>query len=136
MCFRDPESKWTNDSLGFIADMFPQILESFYLDGFDQYDPKLDEKYSAQELRQMLKGKAPFWYPTLLLNLDVKKALPKEGVKFLFSRLQTKSIRNGRYDLEVLIYDEGGELVALSHHVCFAVSSERNLAQRRKTEKL
>ncbi|CAK4015937.1 Hypothetical predicted protein [Lecanosticta acicola] len=132
MCFRDPASTWTHESLGFLADMFPQILESFYLDGFDPYDPKLDEQYSVPELRAMSKGKAPFWYPTLLLNLEVKKALPAAGVRFLFSRLQTKMIRNGRYDLEVLVYDEGGDLVALSHHVCFAVGSERNLAARRK----
>ncbi|KAK4615429.1 Thioesterase-like protein TwmA [Fulvia fulva] len=130
MCFRDPSEKWTNENLGFIVDMFPQICESFYFNGFDQYNPKLEEYFSKEELQRLTKGKAPFWYPTLLLNLEVKKDLG-EGVKFLFSRLQTKSIKNGRYDLEVLICDEGGELVALSHHVCFAVSAERNLAARR-----
>ena len=130
MCLRDPGEKWTNESLGFIVDMFPQILESFYLGGFDQYNPKLDEYFPKEELQRLSKRKAPFWYPTLLLNLEVKKDLG-EGVKFLFSRLQTKSIKNGRYDLEVMIYDETGDLVALSHHVCFAVSAERNLAARK-----
>lgn len=131
MCLRDPDSRWTNASLGFIVDLFPQVLETFYLGGFDQYDPKLDEYFPQEELRKLTKGKAPFWYPTLLLNLEVKKALPAEGVKFLFSRLQTKKVANGRYDLEVVILDEEGDIVALSHHVCFAVSAERNLAQRR-----
>lgn len=74
------------------------------------------------------------WYPTLLLNLDIKKALPEEGVRWLFVRLQAKQIKNGRYDLEVLAMDTEGDLVALSHHVCFAVSAERNLAARRKVE--
>lgn len=134
MCLRDDGSRWTNASLGFIADMFPQILESFYLRGFDQYDPKLDEYFPQDELRRLTKGKAPFWYPTLLLNLEVKKALPEEGVKFLFSRLQTKKIKNGRYDLEIVIMDEEGDVVALSHHVCFALSAERNLAGRRQKE--
>lgn len=111
--------------------MFPQVLETFYLKGFDQYDPKLDEYFPPDELQRLTKGKAPFWYPTLLLNLEVKKALPEGGVRFLFSRLQTKVVREGRYDLEVVVMDEGGEVVALSHHVCFALSAERNTATRR-----
>jgi acyl-CoA thioesterase FadM len=67
----------------------------------------------------------------VLLNLDVKKALPEEGVKYLHVRLQAKQIKNGRFDLEIVVMDEGGELVALSHHVCFAVSAARNTAARR-----
>lgn len=134
MCLRDPAERWTNEKLGFIVDMFPQVLESFYLEGFDQYDPKLDEKYSRQELRELSRGRAPFWYPTLLLNLEVKKALPEGGVRFLFSRLQTKSVKNGRYDLEIIIWDEQGDIVALSHHVCFVVGNERNLAKRTAKE--
>ncbi|KAK4500128.1 hypothetical protein PRZ48_008314 [Zasmidium cellare] len=134
VCLRDPSSRWTHTSLGFLVDMFPQVLETFYLNGFDQYDPKLDEYFPAEELQRLTKGKAPFWYPTVLLNLEVKKALPEGGVRFLFSRLQTKVVREGRYDLEVVVLDEGGGVVALSHHVCFALSAERNLAGRRKAE--
>lgn len=48
----------------------------------------------------------------------------------MFSRLQAKQIKNGRYDLEVVVWDEEDEIVALSHHVCFVVSAERNLAKR------
>jgi acyl-CoA thioesterase FadM len=72
-----------------------------------------------------------FWYPTVLLNLDIKKALPAEGVEWLFVRVATKQIKNGRMDLEVVVFDEGGEIVALSHHVALAVGSERNLANRK-----
>jgi hypothetical protein len=123
MCLRDPNETWTNEKLGFICDLFPQICETFILKGVDQYSP--DGSGAKGE-------KIPFWYPTLLLNLDVKKALPDGGVKFLFTRLQTKAIKNGRYDLEVVVMDPEGEIVALSHHVCFAVSAERNLAKRKE----
>jgi hypothetical protein len=122
MCLRDPGERWTNEKLGFIVDLFPQICETFILKGEDQYNP---------DGRGVTGKKIPFWYPTLLLNLDVKKALPEGGVKFLFTRLQTKAIKNGRYDLEVVVMDPKGEIVALSHHVCFAVSAERNLAKRK-----
>lgn len=125
MCLRDPSERWTNEKLGYIVDLFPQICERFVLDGEDQYSPTLNAK-NAKHL--------PYWYPTLLLNLEVKKALPEEGVKFLFTRLQTKAIKNGRYDLEVVVMDEGGDIVALSHHVCFVVSADRNTSARRKPD--
>ena len=106
------------------------------LKGKKTVEDRLNEGVVAQiatdeQLREVMPKRAPFWYPTLLLNLDVKKALPDEGVKFLGLRVQTKSIHNGRYDLEVIIWDEHGDLVALSHHVCFVLGSERNVAQRR-----
>jgi hypothetical protein len=39
-------------------------------------------------------------------------------------------IQNGRFDIEVVILDETGDIVALSHHVALAVSAERNDAKR------
>ena len=76
---------------------------------------------------------APFgknWYPTLVLNLDVKRALPPEGAEFLSVRVQAMGIRNGRMDLEVVIRDENAELVAVGHHVSLILSASRNLAER------
>ncbi|KAK1807888.1 Aminopeptidase 2 mitochondrial [Friedmanniomyces endolithicus] len=106
LCMRDPEDRFTNDNLGFVADVFPQIIESFLLDGLDSYSVEFEKNNSAEEQKaRMAKHSARMWYPTLLLNLDVKKALPAEGVKFLFSRVQAKAIKNGRYDLEVIVKD-------------------------------
>lgn len=63
----------------------------------------------------------------------MKKALPMEGVKWLFIRVRAKQIKNGRYDLEVILMDEHNDLVALSHHVCLAVPAARNLAKRNRS---
>lgn len=101
--------KFTNESIGLVSDLWPQIIEEF---------------------RRQEKSAAPFWYPTLLLNLDVKKSLPEEGVEWLFARVRAKKIKNGRQDLEVIIQDESGEIVALSHHVALVLSAERNMAKR------
>lgn len=84
-------------------------------------------------------GKSPsarFWYPTVLLNIDFKKPLPEEGVEWLFVRCATKQIKNGRMDLDIVILDEGGDIVALSHHVALAVGSERNVAERKTGSKI
>lgn len=115
---------WTNESLGSVVDTFPQVIETYVM-GDDPYSID-NEKNTASK-----SGTAGFWYPTVLLNLDVKKALPQDGVKYLHVRLQAKQIKNGRFDLEIVVTDEVGDLVALSHHVCFAVSAARNTAARR-----
>jgi hypothetical protein len=133
-CFRDPNSRFTNESLGFVCDTFPQIIEQYVL-GFDPYSAEFEQRYSQAEQKELMNIKARMWYPTLLLNLEVKKALPEEGLRFMFVRLEAKTIKNGRYDLEVTAFDPEGDLVAISNHVCFAVSSDRNLAARRKEVK-
>ncbi|KAJ9626351.1 hypothetical protein H2203_003983 [Taxawa tesnikishii (nom. ined.)] len=123
--------KFTNDSLGFVADMFPQVIES-YRNGSDPYSVGKEESSTEEDKKK--RGMAKFWYPTVLLNLDVKKALPEEGVEFLFVRTRAKQIKNGRYDLEIVVLDETGDIVALSHHVCLVLSAERNMAKRSKKD--
>ncbi|KAI1480027.1 thioesterase-like superfamily-domain-containing protein [Daldinia eschscholtzii] len=111
-CFESGET-FTNEGIGFLADYFPSVVDVLW--------------------RRENGGERPpaFWYPTVTLNLDVKKALPPEGVKWLFVRARSKRIQNGRMDLEAVIFDETGEVVALSHHVVLIVSAERNTAARR-----
>ena len=110
LCWSDG-TNFTNSSIGFVADMFPQIIESM----------------KTEKSR-------PFWYPTLLLNLDIKKSLPPGGVKWLQVRAMMKKIQNGRLDLEVFVHDANGELIGLSHHVGFILDASRNTAARRKPD--
>jgi len=114
--------KWMNATLGFVADMWPMPIEA-HLSEDNPYDVTSNGSQKKEKKRTM-------WYPTLLLNMDVKKSLPEEGVEWLFVRVEAKQIKNGRMDLEIVILDEGGEIVCLSHHVALAVDSSRNLAQR------
>ena len=124
------------ESLGYVADTFPQIVEAYR----DKDDDALRSTRSSTNDSQTndmshtelpKKHWAQFWYPTLLLNLDVKKVLPPEGIEWLFLRVRAKQIQNGRLDLEVVILDEEGDLVALSNHVALIVNSERNMAKRK-----
>lgn len=127
ICFNSGE-KFKQDSLGFVVDQFPQVVEIY------PGTPPPSSAMSAKDVdvdgdwRQTKEvKKKPNWYPTLLLNLDVKKALPEEGVDWLFVRVRAKKIENGRMDLEVVVLDEGGELVAVSNHVCLILGAERNM---------
>lgn len=123
-----------------MSDMWPQVVEAYRAERdpyhVDNPQDKDDEQPFAQVASTQQEGKkkdgwARFWYPTLLLNLEIKKALPAEGVEWLFTRVRAKQIRNGRMDLECVILDEGGDIVALSHHVTLVLGAERNMAERR-----
>lgn len=115
---------FTNTCLGLLSDMFPQIVESY---GDDK--EAIGRAGISQEQLPM------HWYPTLALNLDVKKRLPERGAKWMFVRIQSKVIANGRKDLEVIIMNDKQEVVALSHHVAMILSSARNLAKRDEGKK-
>ncbi|KAK3324979.1 thioesterase-like superfamily-domain-containing protein [Apodospora peruviana] len=111
---------FSNASLGYVADCWPYVIES--------YRPKTRE--------QMVRDKVPFapdtvfWYPTVVMNLELKKSLADGGKRWLRMRVLAKEIKNGRLDLEVLIFDAEGELVALSQHVNLILGAERNTAGR------
>lgn len=134
-----PPGSWTNDSLGFVVDMFLPIVEELFLPNRPEEADAADAPSSSSSSSLQIKGKvgtrrpprARFWYPTLSLNLEIKKALPEpDGVEWLFVRVSATAIRNGRMDLQVLVLDVGGEVVAISSHVALIMGTERNLAGR------
>ncbi|KAL8856985.1 MAG: hypothetical protein Q9178_006390 [Gyalolechia marmorata] len=134
ICLADG-GKFTQHALGFVVDSFPQIVEIYPGTASASTQRMEGEKAligtrsgdddGAMTLR---------WYPTVLLNLEVKKALPEEGVEWLFVRARAKKIQNGRMDLEVVVLDEGGDVVALSNHVCLILSAERNTKRSGQTK--
>lgn len=115
--------KWDEAAVGFLVDMFPMMLETF-----DERPWEERRKKSQGEDKTPRVGK--FWYPTVLLNVEFKKKLPAEGAQWLYSRVLTKVLKNGRMDLDIVVLDETGDVVALSNHVALIMSADRNLAKR------
>ncbi|KAF5678604.1 thioesterase family [Fusarium heterosporum] len=114
--------RFTNATLPLVADAKPYVVESWRplaADGSGQVPFPRNEA---------------FWYPTLVMNLDVKKPLPREGVEWLFIRTEARKIDQGRLDLQVSILDQEGDLVALASHVNLVLSAARNLATRKSKE--
>ncbi|KAL2142988.1 hypothetical protein VTI28DRAFT_447 [Corynascus sepedonium] len=115
---------FTAASLGYVSDCWPYVVEA-----------QRPSKKEAEERRRRgesvpLPPDLRLWYPTVVLNLEVKKALPEQGLEWLQLRIHSKQIKDGRFDLEVLILDENGDLVAISNHVNLILGSERNTAKR------
>lgn len=116
----DASGRWVNDAVVFLVDMFPQALH-----GFDRI-----ASTAATGSAETLQGK--FWYPTVALNVDLKKRLPAEGTEWLYSRVVSKAMRDGRVDIEVVVLDEGGEVVAIGSQVGLVLSASRNVGTRQK----
>jgi acyl-CoA thioesterase len=66
------------------------------------------------------------WFPTLSFGMEVKRAPPAGGWKWLFVRVDLGMCKNGRHDYAVVIADEQGEVVAVSRHTTLSVSADRN----------
>ncbi|KAI4258339.1 MAG: hypothetical protein LQ352_001277 [Teloschistes flavicans] len=127
LCWADG-GKFTQSALGVVVDQFPQLVEIY------PGTQPLDASGEDADIGKKKRDRKPNWYPTVLLNLDVKKALPEEGVNWLFVRVRAKKIQNGRKDLEVVVLDEGGDLVAISNHVCLILDVDRNMKRSEKTK--
>lgn len=118
------QGRWTDAAVVYLADLFPMMLDN------------IDNEATAEVAKAAgaPEGDLPakFWYPTVTLNIDMKKHLPAEGVEWLYSRVTTKAVRGGRIDLDVTILDERGEVVALSTQVGLVLSASRNIGSRQK----
>lgn len=62
-----------------------------------------------------------FLFPTVAMVLDVKKSHRPEGEEWLMLQVTFKSVKNGRFDVELVVYDVGMDLVALSNHVAIII---------------
>ena len=140
MCFEKEGERFTNESLGYVVDAFEQIVERYSPEEVEQAmgndaAPTSSQRStttanSAPKYRLDRSKWARFWYPTVLIHLEIKKALPLEGVEWLFVRTWSKVIKNGRTDLNVVVMDEGGDVVALSQHVALVLDAERNMNRK------
>ena len=147
-----PGQRFTQESLGYVVDSFPQMVEMAKTGqvasqnstaalptssppnggasgGIDGGGGGGGEKSIDKALW------AQFWYPTVTLNMEMKKLLPPHGVEWLSSRITCSQIRNGRMDIEIVVFDEDGELVALSNHVALIVPAQRNMQRSNGTGK-
>ncbi|GAO18544.1 hypothetical protein UVI_02012200 [Ustilaginoidea virens] len=134
----------TQAALPYVVDSFPYELLAFLVaaddgddgdddDDDDDDDDKAPRAAGAASARAILGGgRDDMWLPTVVMNLETKKLLPREGVAWLCVRVTSKQIRDGRLDLSVVVRDLHGDIVALAGQVAMMLSMERNTG---KTDK-
>lgn len=139
----DAQTTFNNETLGFVLDLSLPILDNFY--------PEQSTGHQAATVAEGLKQKkdrdagimrhvdassgsyaAPAMITSLATSIEIKKRLPPGGVKWLFMRAVAKQIKNGRMSMEVMIFDEGMDLVALSQQLNPIIDLSRAMANKSK----
>ena len=132
----NPEERWTTDKLGIACDMYVPALEN-YFGSRRSAQGMVDEamKWREQGLPpQHTEWDLPRWYTTVNMTVDVKRTLPAEGVKWLFTRMRTSEVTDGRLDVHGQMWDEGGNLIALAQYLWFVVDTSRSVVTKMAQE--
>ena len=96
----------------------------------DAKDGEKENREKDSKGASWTKTRGNMWFPTVAMNVEVKQALPEEGVEWLAMQITSKQLRQGKFDLHVTVRTLDGELVALSNQVALMMSAERNMAKR------
>lgn len=140
MCTRSGEPI-KQEMMPFVVDSVPYDMTTFTVTpemyaAHRNKDIARDSAAKRDELEERKKERAGFWFPTVVLDLENKVTLPAEGVRWVNMRLTIKLMENGRFDLNVMMRDEQGAIIAVSNQVALIISMERNLRNGKKKASL
>lgn len=62
---------------------------------------------------------------TVTLDIEYKRRLPKEGLRFTFTRATAKTLIDGRTDVDLTICNEDMEVVCLARQLILALGVDR-----------
>nr|OQO25261.1 hypothetical protein B0A51_07042 [Rachicladosporium sp. CCFEE 5018] len=127
--WKDPAQRWTTETLGLVVDLSSPPAENHFegsLNGQGAYAREaMSWAAEGKEPPMAVGWRVPRFYPTVSMSVDVKQALPAEGVEWLYVRASTKSVLDGRVDVHVEVWDVEGRLVALSQQMLMALDIGR-----------
>jgi hypothetical protein len=146
------KAKWTNEVIPFVADMSLSVQENF------RPSPDVKTSlgsiiatlaFSARQEQARKKGQSnwreladdghlpdvgPGMFTNAIINVtlsmstEIKRKLPSDGVQWLYMRTKVKKLEGSRMDMEVLLFDECMDFIAISHQVAWIVTGvEKNL---------
>lgn len=70
---------------------------------------------------------------TVVLDMEFKRRLPKEGLRFVFTRTAARTLQDGRLDLDLTICNEDMELVCKAHQLILVLEAQRKFRDGKKT---
>ena len=77
---------------------------------------------TLKTMRKAAQERGALWSATVALNIEPKSVLPEHGVEWLYMRVTARQMAHGRTDVDVVVRNLQGELVALSQQVAVVVS--------------
>ena len=120
---------WTNELVHFVIDLCLPVLNDLLSMSSGLHDAivrgGLQQRQARQEMRDdriqgegLADAELSSWIAsTTAVTTEIKRLLPKEGTKWLFMRVTTKSLIDGRMDYDIVLTDGDQRLIAISHHV-------------------
>lgn len=118
-----PENRFTTASLGYVCDMWPQLIDAFIpgspYSAAGMVQATLALRQDAVENGIVLNDESArewvrYWYATTSMTVQVHRALPGEGVDWLWTKVWAESIRDGRMDIRLVVADGEGTVATAS----------------------
>lgn len=69
---------------------------------------------------------------TLSLEIEYKRRLPKDGLRFAFTRAVAKTLLGGRMDVDLTMCNEDMEVVCLARQLILALGVDRKFGVEKK----
>lgn len=143
-CFVDDE-RMDATYIAFMTDMIPDMAETILRKG-GLYDARRYWHTASQwaeanpGIPAVLKTsmeeakRASTFSNTVVLDMEFKRRLPKEGLRFVLIRTAARTLQDGRLDLDVTICDEEMEVVCKSHQLILVLEAQRKFRSGKTTE--
>ncbi|KAL7917358.1 thioesterase-like superfamily domain-containing protein [Trichoderma austrokoningii] len=90
----------------------------------------------SRPMAEQWKGESGYLFLTLQMGFEIKKAPPEGGWIWLYLRTEMTVCQNGRYGMDVTIFDESGSVVVMSRHVILLVPIKKIKSQKDKKDKV
>lgn len=131
------EERFSTESLGLVADLWPQIVDSFLRSPYSAPAMVLQALTLERDSEDAVKAGfvlteeevsrwVTAWYPTMTLDLQITKPLATDGERWLWQKAWAEQITNKGMDVQLRIADSQGDLVAIGQLVVMVVNQERN----------
>ena len=75
--------------------------------------------------------RVPILNHTVTLNIEFKRRLPEEGLRWIFSRAESRMLQGGRMDLDVTICDQNLNLLCIARQSILALDAKRKLMNKK-----
>ncbi|KAG8165857.1 hypothetical protein KVR01_004409 [Diaporthe batatas] len=138
------DERITDTYLAFMTDMVPSMSDTLMQNG-GLYDAHVfrdeAEKWASEHpgetclfsntAAQLVKSKT--FNTTATLDVEFKKNLPQEGLRFVLVRTEAKMLSGGRMDIHMTICNEDMELICLARQVILVLEAGRKFQAGTRT---
>ncbi|KAH7303918.1 thioesterase family protein [Stachybotrys elegans] len=127
--------------MALMSDMIPSMSDTL-LRNTGLYDAhkthRITEAWAAEHpgqvcvLRPKMSDitKAGVFNMTVTLDIEFKRRLPEQGLRWVFTRIESRMMEAGRMDLDITLCDEQMGLVCVAHQLVVVVEAQRKMRTR------